>query len=241
MDSRTPLNEGYSALSQLSFSKQSEAPTVLLGRSSCQGILSVGSFKGFASVAEAVEAISSTDVDEETSSIEEIHGFLEEMSRKEEAFDTSAGCSKKKPRRKRQKQQHMPRVIPGMGAGKYHILRRKQIKIETEAWAQAAQEYKELLMDMCEKKLAPNLPYMKSLFLGWFEPFRDQIVAEQELCKDSKCKASHAPYFNELPSDMMAVITMHKLMGLLMTASGDGSVRVVQASCQIGDAIEQEV
>ncbi|KAH0436080.1 hypothetical protein IEQ34_026487 [Dendrobium chrysotoxum] len=241
LDLRTPFSEGYSMFSQLSFCKQSEGSRVLLGKSSCQGILSVASFKGFASVAEAVEAISSTDVDEETSSIEEIHDFLEVISSREEAVDTSVGCLRKMAQHKQQKQQHMPRVIPGMGAGKYHILRRKQIKIETEAWAQAAQEYKELLMDMCEKKLAPNLPYMKSLFLGWFEPFRDQIVAEQELCKDPKCKASHAPYFNELPSDMMAVITMHKLMGLLMTASGDGSVRVVQASCQIGDAIEQEV
>nr|CAB3503932.1 unnamed protein product [Digitaria exilis] len=40
---------------------------------------------------------------------------------------------------------------------------------------------------------------------------------------------------------MMAVITMHKLMGLLMTGSGDGSVRVIQAACQIGEAIEHEV
>ncbi|XP_020579959.1 DNA-directed RNA polymerase 1B, mitochondrial-like [Phalaenopsis equestris] len=232
LDSRTPFNEGYGMFSSLD----------LCNQRSRRRILSVARFKGFASVAEAVEAISSTDVDEEISSIEEIHGFLEEISFREEAIDTSEGCLRKMEHHKRRKlkQQHARRVIPGMGAGKYHILRRKQIKIETEAWAQAAQEYKELVMDMCEKKLAPNLPYMKSLILGWFEPFRDQIVAEQELCKDPKCKASHAPYFNELPSDMMAVITMHKLMGLLMTASGDGSVRVVQASCQIGDAIEQE-
>ncbi|KAI5352925.1 hypothetical protein L3X38_005817 [Prunus dulcis] len=44
------------------------------------------------------------------------------------------------------------------------------------------------------------------------------------------------------PADKMAVITMHKLMGLLMTNNGGiGSVRVVQAACAIGEAIEQEV
>ncbi|VAI30967.1 unnamed protein product [Triticum turgidum subsp. durum] len=94
---------------------------------------------------------------------------------------------------------------------------------------------------MCEHKLAPNLPYVKSLFLGWFEPLRDQIIAEQELVSQRGTRASHAPYFNMLPADMMAVITMHKLMGLLMTGSGDGSVRVIQAACQIGEAVEHEV
>ena len=40
----------------------------------------------------------------------------------------------------------------------------------------------------------------------------------------------------------MAVITMHKLMGLLMTNSGGaGAVKVVQAACAIGEALENEV
>lgn len=116
------------------------------------------------------------------------------------------------------------------------------MKIETEAWESAAKEYSELLADMCERKLAPNLPYVKSLFLGWFEPLRDQILVEQERCRDALKKPAVAPYFDRLPADMMAVITMHKLMSLLMTAGGgDGCVRVVQAACQIGEAIEQEV
>lgn len=129
----------------------------------------------------------------------------------------------------------------GMTYHRYTSLRRRQIRVETEAWEQAAKEYRELLADMCEQKLAPNLPYIKSLFLGWFEPLRDQIAAEQELVADPGSRASHGPFFNMLPADMMAVITMHKLMGLLMTGSGDGSVRVIQAACQIGEAIEHEV
>ncbi|XP_066377917.1 DNA-directed RNA polymerase 1B, mitochondrial-like isoform X2 [Miscanthus floridulus] len=129
----------------------------------------------------------------------------------------------------------------GMTYHRYTSLRRRQIRVETEAWEQAAKEYRELLADMCEQKLAPNLPYIKSLFLGWIEPLRDQIAAEQELVADPGSRASHGPFFNMLPADMMAVITMHKHMGLLMTGSGDGSVRVIQAACQIGEAIEHEV
>ncbi|XP_061353231.1 DNA-directed RNA polymerase 1B, mitochondrial-like isoform X2 [Gastrolobium bilobum] len=137
--------------------------------------------------------------------------------------------------------EHQKNIGGGMASYKYKMLRRRQIKMETEAWEEAAREYQELLEDMREQKLAPNLPYMKSLFLGWFEPLMNAIASDQELCKDSKQRSSHAPYFNELPADMMAVITMHKLMGLLMTNSnGVGTARVIQAACQIGEAIEHE-
>lgn len=57
----------------------------------------------------------------------------------------------------------------------------------------------------------------------------------------SRYKSSLVPYFNQLPADLMAVITMHKMMSLLMTGSENGSVLVVQAACKIGDAIEREV
>jgi DNA-directed RNA polymerase len=140
--------------------------------------------------------------------------------------------------------QFMPqqkKMMAGMGIGKYTILKRRQVKMETEAWEQTAREYQEMLEDMCEQKLAPNLPYVKSLFLGWFEPLRDAILAEQELCKVNS-RVPHRAYFNDLPADMMAVITMHKLMGLLMTGNGGtASIRVVQAASVVGEAIENEV
>lgn len=177
--------------------------------------------------------MSSTDADEAA----EVQEMLEEL--KNVQIDSRSGQANVDNRAR-----NLPRTQQrplGMGAGKYAILRRRQVKIETEAWEQAAKEYKELLVDMCERKLAPNLPFMKSLFLGWFEPFRDEIVKEQQLCADPKCKLSHRQYFDKLPAEMMAVITMHKLMSLLMTGGGDGSVRVVHAACQVGEAIEQEV
>lgn len=123
----------------------------------------------------------------------------------------------------------------------YEFLRRRQVKLETEAWEKASNEYKQMVDEMCKKKLAPNLPYMKSLFLGWFEPLREAIKDEQKLCVEGKCRSVYAPYFVQLPADMMAVIAMHKLMGFLMTKEGKGVTRVVHASMAIGEAIEQEV
>ncbi|GAB4828012.1 DNA-directed RNA polymerase 2B, chloroplastic/mitochondrial [Ancistrocladus abbreviatus] len=187
--------------------------------------------KAYATVAEAeaeVEVVSSTDAEEEVLMADEIEELLGEL-RKEEKRESL------RERRRRRK------LLGGMGPKKYQALRRRQVKIETEAWEQAAKEYRELLVDMCENKLAPNLPYMKSLFLGWFEPLRNKIAEEQELIKQGKSRAAYAAYFVQLPADMMSVITMHKLTGLLMTGAEHGSARVVQAACFVGDAIEQEV
>lgn len=174
--------------------------------------------KGFAT---AASEIVSTDVEEEEE--EEMQSLLEELSKEGENSE----------------QIHLKKTNE-MSKGKYRRLRRRQVKVETEAWEEAAKECREFLKDMCEHKLAPNLPYMKSLFLGWFETLRDEIAAEQERCKVNR-RAAHGPYFDQLPADMMAVITMHKLMGLIMTGEGSRGVLVVQAACQIGAAIENEV
>ncbi|KAM1065274.1 hypothetical protein ACFX13_021166 [Malus domestica] len=181
--------------------------------------------RGYAS---AAEAIASTDGDEESSGSEEIQELLEDLIRENNKVESHFKQPKK--------------VVAGIGVGKYNLLRKRQIKLETEAWEEAANEYQELLVDMCEQKLAPNLPYIKSLFLGWFEPLRNAIAEDQEACRQPHNRVSHAPYIDLLPADKMAVITMHKLMGLLMTNNGGvGSVRVVQAACAIGEAIENEV
>lgn len=178
----------------------------------------------YASAAEAITVSSSED--------DETRELVEKINKVESAKDV------KRPNLRRKEGD---KLIAGMPPGRYNALRKRQVKIETEAWNEAAKEYQELLADMCEQKLAPNLPYMKSLFLGWFEPLTDAIKADQELVRLGKYKAVFGPYMDQLPADMMAVITMHKLMALLMAGSGDGSVTVVQAASHIGEAIEQEV
>lgn len=181
--------------------------------------------RGYASAAEAIE---SEDTEEDFSRSDEIQQLMEEMMKQEKAQQPQV-----------EKPMHQGERLSNY---KYKMLRKRQIKVETEAWDQAAKEYQELLADMCEQKLAPNLPYMKSLFLGWFEPLRNAIAEDQVACRDSSRVKSHAPYIYQLPADMMAVITMHKLMGLLMSNSnGIGSARVIQAALQIGEAIEHEV
>ncbi|KAK4853516.1 hypothetical protein QYF36_010423 [Acer negundo] len=130
-----------------------------------------------------------------------------------------------------------------MDRRKYNLLRRRQVKEETEAWERMVDEYKELEAKMIERRLAPNLPHIKGLFLGWFEPLREAIAREQKVqkTKKKKQKAAYAPHIELLPADKMAVIVMHKMMGLVMAGHEDGCVLVVQAAVHIGMAIEQEV
>lgn len=123
----------------------------------------------------------------------------------------------------------------------YYILRRRQIKAETEAWDKMTEEYREFQREMCEKKLAPNLPYVKSLFAGWFEPLSKAIQKEQNSPHTKKHQQAYAPYIHSLPPDKMAIIVMHKMMGLLMMGNDYRYVRVVQAAIQIGMAVELEV
>ncbi|KAL0735811.1 hypothetical protein Bca4012_012021 [Brassica carinata] len=170
--------------------------------------------RGYTSVAEEVEEDPSVVVDE-------VHELLKAM--------------------KKEKKERGSPFVADVGRSKYRNLWRRQVMIETEEWERAADEYRELLADMCEQKLAPNLPYVKSLFLGWFEPLRDVISKEQELYRLGKSRAVYAHCIDQLPADMVAVITMHKLMGHLMTGGGNGCVKVVHAACSVGDAIEQEL
>ncbi|CAN1166839.1 DNA-directed RNA polymerase 3, chloroplastic [Linum perenne] len=123
---------------------------------------------------------------------------------------------------------------------KYNMLRRRQVKEETEAWERVADEYKEMIRDMCEKKLAPNLSYVKGLFLGWFEPLKEAIEKEKSVHRSKKHKMAYSPHMESLPSDKMALIVMHKMMSMLMSGSDDGCIQLVQAAVYVGMAIEHE-
>ncbi|EXB42920.1 DNA-directed RNA polymerase 3 [Morus notabilis] len=123
---------------------------------------------------------------------------------------------------------------------RYNLLRRRQIRAETEAWERTAEEYREIEREMRERKLAPNLPHVKALFLGWFEPLRDAIEREQKI-EGGKRKTAFAPNIDSLPADKMALIVMHKMMEMVMVANQDGCVLLVQAAVRIAMAVEHEV
>ncbi|BBN04117.1 DNA-directed RNA polymerase, mitochondrial [Marchantia polymorpha subsp. ruderalis] len=128
---------------------------------------------------------------------------------------------------------------------RYSKLHERQMDVESKAWEAAAAEYRELMLEMCKKNLAPNLPFVQSLVLGWFEPLKNAIEAEQKAVENLEFRehrAGYGPFLCQLPADMLAVITMHKIMGMLMSdLSNGGCVKVVSAAAQIGEAVEQEV
>ncbi|KAJ4845811.1 DNA-directed RNA polymerase 3B, chloroplastic [Turnera subulata] len=130
-----------------------------------------------------------------------------------------------------------------MEKSKYDLLRRRQIKEETEAWERMVEEYRELIREMSKSKLAPNLPFVKRLFLDWLEPLKEAIERDKQLQMSKKPlrRAAYAPYIDLLPSDKMALIVMHKTMAMTMAAQDAGCVPVIHAALQVGMAIENEV
>lgn len=73
---------------------------------------------------------------------------------------------------------------------------------------------------------------------------RDAIAQEQKDYDERNFRehrAVYGPYISKLPADMLAVITMHRLMSLLMSDQEHGYVKVLYAALQIGEAVEQEV
>ncbi|TKY73147.1 DNA-directed RNA polymerase 3 [Spatholobus suberectus] len=125
---------------------------------------------------------------------------------------------------------------------KYNLLRRRQIEAETEAWERMVEEYRELEREMRQRMLAPNLPHVKALLLGWFEPFSTAVEAEQAAhrARPKKQQDSIAPHVDDLPADKVAVIVMHKMMAMVME-NEEGCVQLVNAAVHIGMAVEQEV
>lgn len=183
------------------------------------------------------------ELEASTPSSSQVHDPFEQLAKKD-VDDCLKGHQISKSQNNNFPQYHhsyYSKFIKGIPPSKYALLKKRQIKLETEAWNQAAEEYRELLSEMCDRKLAPNLPYMKSLFMNWFEPLRDKISKEQKFFISEKHCPSFAPYFILLPDDMMAVVTMHTLMGLLMTGDGTAKIQITKASLHIGSAIEQEV
>ena len=90
--------------------------------------------KGYVSVAEAeaeAEVSLSIDVEDDILVGEEVPELLQEMNKEE----------KRQVEYKRRRRRTMMR---GMGQRKYQMLRRRQVRIETEAWEQAAKERKKM-------------------------------------------------------------------------------------------------
>jgi hypothetical protein len=94
---------------------------------------------------------------------------------------------------------------------KYNLLKRRQIKAKTEAWERLVEGYRKLQREMCEKKLAPNLPYVKAFLLGWFEPLegwdRERVEgAADEEAEGGVCECCFKA------SQMLGVFDIHRII-----------------------------
>eukprot|EP00897_Mesotaenium_endlicherianum_P008357 jgi/Mesen1/754/ME000110S_11018 len=102
--------------------------------------------------------------------------------------------------------------------------RERQLDLEMGAYKEAALKYAELEGQMFRKKLGINLPVGKSLMLSWFGPLRDAIRADQEAFKNERSVSPYDPdlgsILNEVQADVLAVVTLHKVVEMLLVDEG---------------------
>ncbi|KAJ1433076.1 hypothetical protein SESBI_06293 [Sesbania bispinosa] len=70
------------------------------------------------------------------------------------------------------------------------------------------EEYIELEREMREKNLAPSSPHVKPLFLGWFEPLKEAIEAEQKSQGSKKHQAMFVPNIDVLPTKKWVLLVV---------------------------------
>ena len=140
----------------------------------------------------------------------------------------------------------------------------RQRRLEMDAQKKAAEEYEALLLHAHEKGLGADFPRGKRLVAHWYSPLKDAIAAEQERMKAGEFQGASPAYKRAVaqllnaPSGVLAVVTAHKVVELLLTEQGraalakaDGTatekhhhqsfVTMLAAANAVGRAVEVEV
>lgn len=142
---------------------------------------------------------------------------------------------------------------------------------EMDAHQNAADEYKNFLLEGNRKGLGPTLPLGKALILSWFDPLTKAIKAQQDAIKAGTLKKGvykeHASYLLGLEPEVLAVLVSHCVVQMLLKehASSKGAqgkdashskkthfmpkslngysgfVKMVSAATGVGRAVEMEV
>jgi len=125
----------------------------------------------------------------------------------------------------------------------------RQQQNETKQVILAQQRYEELITSVKKLGRGATLGPAERLLVEWYEPLNDSIKSEQNDIRNGICKSAGSDRFGDyllmLPSDQLAVITMHSVLGLLLlnTTKKSGSSRAIpfnRAILSVADAVQAE-
>eukprot|EP01114_Cavostelium_apophysatum_P008261 TRINITY_DN2062_c0_g1_i1.p1 TRINITY_DN2062_c0_g1~~TRINITY_DN2062_c0_g1_i1.p1 ORF type:complete len:1073 (-),score=287.97 TRINITY_DN2062_c0_g1_i1:71-3289(-) len=122
-------------------------------------------------------------------------------------------------------------------------LLKKQEEFEMEATTQAMEQYKQY-KDMINKLgRASTVSQGRELMTAWFEEMKNRVETEQELINAGKSTwpglNRYGSYFNMLDPDKMAVITIHTVLGMLVSKNKRATIRSMAAG--IADGLQAEI
>jgi len=125
----------------------------------------------------------------------------------------------------------------------------RQQQNETKQVILAQQRYDELVTSVKKLGRGATLGPAERLLVEWYEPLNESIKLEQNDIRNGICKTPGSDRFGDyllmLPSDQLAVITMHGVLGLLLlnTTKKSGSSRAIsfnKAIASVADAVQAE-
>ncbi|KAL3133849.1 hypothetical protein ABBQ32_008318 [Trebouxia sp. C0010 RCD-2024] len=83
-----------------------------------------------------------------------------------------------------------------------------------------------------------------SLMVKWFPGLRDAIEQEQQACKNGEKgmdRLSYGPYLYALSPDVLAVLTMHGVLGAMLSDDEAGRVKLTRLAMSVGKMVNEQI
>lgn len=126
----------------------------------------------------------------------------------------------------------------------YAALVRRQLALETRAVDEAVCRYREEAKSRDARGEAASAGPGRALLAKWFGPMCDAVAEEQEAVRRREKgtdRGVYGPYLLLVEPQKLAVITMHGVLGLILSEEEAGSVRLTRAALHVGKCVQAQV
>lgn len=126
----------------------------------------------------------------------------------------------------------------------YAQLLRRQLALETRAVDEAVCRYREEASSRDARGEAASAGPGRALLTRWFQPMWEAVAAEQDAVRRRERgtdRGVYGPYLLLVEPQKLAVITMHGVLGLVLSEEEAGSVRLTRAALHVGKCVQAQV
>ena len=119
----------------------------------------------------------------------------------------------------------------------------RQLMLEQETLDMACRDYLETMKKMVDMGKAATLGPLQKQLLSWYDPLLKAIATERKavLAGDfSELRKIYGPLLLLLPSEKLAVVALHTVLGMVMK-TGEGGVKYSTLVTSVGQAVITEI